>query len=240
MPNLKPTSNQLSTFNPSALSHKWFIVAIFPKNKTVNYPLAVSVAKGAPYYAVYYAENTEVHVAGFRATMEDLSRFSLLHQYIKMRKDASFYAGGRILPDWFHAKYVAGCYMQSLECKDNQSYCFTVIEHPHFNKDRNTQILIPCHLLTSMHGYIYIDWRMTVDSLIMKLSKHHPSKLPKLVRAIGVEKCIEWCPNFRPEKTRLIKKGDVMTIPRRPKNPVEKKWAEGHEKMKAFRKNWVL
>lgn len=173
----------VAPFDPVAEAQENLIAIVFPESRAYNFGLAVAIAKGGKYREVVLSGKT-YHCAVFSQTQADvLHALSLLKAVMSVGRTQVFIRGHGSM-NKRRVRDVLECYSRAIAVADTTAHC-------HVIRDLH---LFPCRFLER--------FRATYPIHI-----HHSTPHDQL-RAAGARHEVEWCPLFRPEDYRMIKKED--------------------------------
>lgn len=175
------------------------LAVAFPKNRSVQYPVALQLAAGASKYSARQVAGIEFHFAVFARTQLDAARAVALLKLIKSIKGVQTFVDGRHVVDLYRLQTVIDCYLRSCACADPRAHCCTTIPNPiaqpgaecaisRFSTGRSLYMW-PCALM--------LRWNTE------KLQAAHPASIEDQLQARAVAVGCHVCPNFRPELTEI-------------------------------------
>jgi len=202
------------SIDPFELSKKWLVVAMFFQSTSKNYKEAVSIAGGASYFKQLNIDGQIVNIAGFDKTQRDVSIFIVLQEIINGWKGSRFFAGGRVISNFYRVIETLNCFLLSLACRKYEAFCWEIMNHPFYKSDwyPGIAMTISVDLSGEQEGK---KEDVQPDPLLLKpckrldlrrLSKHHPSDIVDQIQALAVEENVDWCPNFKPEDAKKIER----------------------------------
>jgi len=180
--------NPVIPFDAAVESQTCLLFLIYPKNKTQNYALAVSVSKGAHRYGETSIDGKLIHCVAFADTDEDISRCVITMNYLHGVKGAQYFAKGRILLRGVLAvKDVIRCYEVARGCNDYRAHCHITASDGiiKFNS-----YVFPCRRLKQHHCFSF--------------QRGHPSAYQDLIQAAAREHHLEICPYFNESDFKIM------------------------------------
>ena len=123
------------------------VVVAFPKNNSINFAFALSLAMGAAKYGIASVDGKSMHVACFAKTQADAGRASTLLGYIGGWKGVLLFSAGKLIQSSYHVSQVLSCYLASCSCRDSRAHCQTIIDDPFSNAAQNMSMSISIRLL---------------------------------------------------------------------------------------------
>lgn len=203
------TPNILLPFDPFTESSRCLVIVVFFKSRSEFFKRACLYATTAFDYQILH--NGSVHCARFAPNLKEATAayglITCLDSW-KGNKIHLLFAGGRMLRDHRMLREVLPCYIASCSVEDKSAYCCKVEEHPF---DR----VIPARRVGAI-TVVEINIRPATPKVPVRhilnpckllnldnMSPHHPADVRSQIHARAIEMCVDWCPNFATQLSKL-------------------------------------
>lgn len=194
----------IKNFDIYAELQRHLLVVVFMKSNSVNYPLAVEVAKTAGKYAEVVVAGKLTHFAAFSRDRDSAAGAQLLIDYIRDWKSTKVFAGAQLSQRIWRVDEVLRCFMSATACNDWKAYCHSVIDDP-ANKGKlapmtmTIKIAMPGEIPVASEPQKEPDKYIFPCRLIRSynvIDHRHPSSAIDQIEAAAIEHGCEWCPYF--------------------------------------------
>jgi hypothetical protein len=182
-----PNSIQSLDIIHESQSSENLIVVVFGQSPSINYPLAVELAKRAHKYGLAKLSKQDLHMAVFSKTKEQTARAAALLKLVGKWKSCQIYTATRILNDAYQMTEVLECYLKSLSNKDPKSHC-----HWSYQSYPSGKFLLPCKQL---QGWVH---------LVTRDHQYHVTDMKNRIHALSVEKGCDWCPHYKADAFKSL------------------------------------
>lgn len=178
------------------LSQRYALVIAFQSSRAADYPIALSLAQRASYFAEVTKGKVDYHVAAFEATPADIARAVSIADMVAGLKGTFFSVRGKMFKEDGSVRQVLHCLNQSFRVADYRSHCHVVfptqfpsgiaqayVKIPHLKNGE--ELILPC-----AYASRYTGWALT---------RSHPGTLQDQFRDVCVTRGCDWCPRCNPD-----------------------------------------
>ena len=216
---LELRAGEIEISDPDSLLKECVIFFTFPKSRSVNFPIAIGLAKSAPVYGEQPIEGRVLYWAGFRKAPSDLKAAAELMRLAGDWVGAIARIDGHAVKRPFNAYLTLSCYQEGLQCTNSAAHCHRVIDDPfHPNYDSySKKVKRPISLLLDegnsleteeeIKEFVFPCKKMLEQSIAhpqFTFKRQHGVSAQEQIQAAAVEYGISICPLFEAESFREI------------------------------------
>jgi hypothetical protein len=210
-PNLQLKAGDLQITDPNEVLKECIVFFAFPKSRSANFPIALSLAQAATAYGEQDVSGRTLYWAGFTKSISDLEKATELLRLAGSWVGTMAKINGCKVTKPFNAYLTISCYLEGLQCSNQAAHCHKLIDdpfHPDYEimsqtvKQRTT--LRSCTSNTiqfdeKIKQYIFPCKRMLEFSMfhpVFSFKEVHQIEPQDQIQAAAVEYGISVCPFF--------------------------------------------
>ena len=195
--------------DPFAESAGNLLVIAFSKSPSPNFPLALSIARGATKFGTVDFGGQSVFLAVFARNQAEAGRAKALLNYVDAWKGTLLFAQGKMISNHYQISEVLNCYLEACSCTDTRAHCYQVIDDPASEVQQSFGGGITIRLTDkpTFKKEIKIDRYAFPCKLLrswFKFQKDHPSSAQDQIQAAGVGRGCDVCPLFDPSSYTVV------------------------------------
>jgi hypothetical protein len=201
LPNIQLKGGDLEILDPSHVLSNCIIFFAFPKSKSANFPIALSLAQSATAYGEQDIGGRLLYWAGFTQSVNDLNNAAELMRIAGGWVGTMANINGNKVTKPFDAYLTISCYLKGLQCSNSDAHCHKIIDDP-FNPKSQLDFEGKG---SSRHGhmfrraYIFPCKRMLENSMfhpVFRFQAFEHIKPQDQIQAAAVEYGVNICPFF--------------------------------------------
>lgn len=211
---LQLKAGNLQITDPKDILKECIVFFAFPKSRSANFPIAISLAQAATAYGEQDVSGRTLYWAGFTKSISDLEKAAELLRLAGGWVGTMAKVNGCKVTKPFNAYLTISCYLDGLQCSEKAAHCHKLIDDPfHPNYDVMSQTVkqptpLRSSCSTSIHFHEKVKKFVFPCKRMMEFSSFHPifqfkeahQVEPKYqIQAAAVEYGISICPFFDPD-----------------------------------------
>lgn len=208
---LQLKAGDIQITDPNEILKECIVFFAFPKSRSANFPIALSLAQAATAYGEQDVGGRTLYWAGFIKSISDLEKAAELLRLAGGWVGTMSKVNGCKVTNPFNAYLTISCYLAGLQCSKQAAHCHKLIDdpfHPHY--DVTSQTVKQRDQLRSSFSrifrsrekikkYVFPCKRMLEFSTlhpIFSFSNAHQIEPKHQIQAAAVEYGISICPFF--------------------------------------------
>lgn len=217
---LQLKAGEIQITDPKDILKDCIVFFAFPKSRSANFPIALSLAQAATAYGEQDVSGRTLYWAGFTKSISDLEKAAELLRLAGGWVGTMARINGCKVTNPFNAYQSISCYLKGLQCSKQSAHCYKLIDDPfHPNYEVMSQTVkkktnLRSHSLDAVEfdeeikQYVFPCKRMLEFSMFhpqFSFKKAHQITHQDQIQAAAVEYGISICPFF--EATAFMEVG---------------------------------
>ncbi len=208
---LQLKAGDIQITDPNEILKECIVFFAFPKSRSANFPIALSLAQAATAYGEQDVGGRTLYWAGFIKSISDLEKAAELLRLAGGWVGTMAKVNGCKVTNSFNAYLTISCYLEGLQCSKQAAHCHKLIDdpfHPHYEVMSQTvkqrtpfrssySSTIQSHEI--IKKYVFPCKRMLEFSMfhpIFSFKNAHQIEPKYQIQAAAVEYGISICPFF--------------------------------------------
>lgn len=133
---LQPEAEDLQVIDPKELLKECIVFFAFPKSRSANFPIALSLAQAATAYGEQDVGGRTLYWAGFKKSISDLEKAAELLRLAGSWIGSIAKVNGCKVTKPFNAYLTLSCFLEGMQCSKQEAHCHILIDdpfHPHYD-----------------------------------------------------------------------------------------------------------
>jgi len=208
---LQLKAGDIQITDPNEILKECIVFFAFPKSRSANFPIALSLAQAATAYGEQDVSGRTLYWAGFIKSISDLEKAAELLRLAGGWVGTMVKVNGCKVTNPFNAYLTISCYLEGLQCSKQAAHCHKLIDdpfHPHYDVmsqtvKQRTQLRSSYSSTIQSHEiikkYVFPCKRMLEFSTfhpIFSFKDAHQIEPKHQIQAAAVEYGISICPFF--------------------------------------------
>ncbi|MFH0785019.1 MAG: hypothetical protein V2B20_24105 [Pseudomonadota bacterium] len=128
--NLQLKAGDIQITDPKEVLKECIIFFAFPKSRSANFPIALSLAQAATAYGEQDVSGRTLYWAGFTKSISDLEKAAELLRLAGSWVGTMAKVSGCKVTKPFNAYLTISCYLEGLQCSNQAAHCHKLIDDP--------------------------------------------------------------------------------------------------------------
>lgn len=208
---LELKAGEIQVSDPTQVLGECIIFFAFPKSRSANFPIALSLAQSATAYGEQNTGGRILYWAGFTKSASDIERATELLRLAGNWVGVMAKVNGHKVARPFNAYLTLSCYQDAIQCSNHAAHCQVIIEDPfHPNYDSYSQTVKRRSIFLEakescleteeeIKEFVFPCKKMLQSSMFhpqFNFKKSHNISHEEQIQAAAVEYGISICPLF--------------------------------------------